>query len=212
MSEVNYAEMVDGYEKVPENYGQTNLVSGWYPFKIEKAEYGSSKNGVPMVHLQLSVTPDGPSMVRNKRAFVDVYLGAGKSKSKNDKDESGNPVRVEIRRTAEEFKEALSRAQAMAKKFMRSIGLTTNVPTVPSSDEGFIAQFYRVDEWPGSLFMGRLEVGNFTNLREVAPMNDNKRGLDRYVAESWGKAKTEAELIIAASSDPGSAVASTVEI
>jgi hypothetical protein len=151
-------------------------------------------------------------MVKNKRAFVDVYLGAGKSKSKNDKDENGNVVRVEIRRTAEEFKEALSRAQAMAKKFMRSIGLTTNVPTVPSSDEGFIAQFYRVDEWPGCSFMGKLEVGNFTNLKEVAPMNDAKRGVDKYAAESWGKAKTEAELILAARADAGSAAASTVEI
>lgn len=204
MSDVNYAEMTEGFEEVPENYGQEMLVSGWYPFKIEKAEIGKSRNGVPLAHLQLSVGQEGPATVRGRRSFVDVYLGASKSKRSYDEDETGKKVMSEKQRTVEEFKDARTKAQANVKRFLKAIGLTTGVPTAPPTDEQFIAQFFRVGEWEGKKFVGKLSVeesdSGYTNvnLRDYAHVEDSKKGIVKYMSEGWGKAKTEAELVTAA--------------
>lgn len=174
--------MSDFYDLITEGYddveaapvGSTALPSGWYPLKIAKVhEVRESREGnAIMARVQLAVL-EGP--LANRNAFVNVMLGPS-SLGKDKKP-----------RSAEELKKAADAVKGQMKRFMTALGLSKGEATGTGLDK--VSSFYRVSEWEGKEFMGKVKLVAATEryeesnaLNDCCPLDDAKYGIEKFRA------------------------------
>lgn len=203
MDNVNYGEQVSGADEAGASYGMPEmegLPSGWYPMVVKGAEIGTSRNtGVPLARVQLGIAPDGECLgLKGRTAFVDVYLGAGKTRVEYD----GGKKSGEFVRTPEEFKEALNKAHETANGFLAAIGVSKGKPTAPPSELAYVAQYWNVENWKaGQAFMARIvNRKGYNNLAQFAPMDDAKNGIQWWASDKRGMAATQKAIASATTS------------
>lgn len=180
----DYTDLIKDYDTVAPSTGMSSdpLDPGWYLLEVaEVSQRGKTQANVPYVKLRLRVA-EGPAKGRN--AFIRMFLGA----SKLERTKDGG----EVERTPERYEKAKASVQAQMKGFMKAIGATTAAAV--GEGEEIVFNFYNVDNWAGSTFVGRVtlqpggefagkEYGPSNNLAEFFPMDDPKKGA------AWLRAK-----------------------
>lgn len=187
--EFDYSEQTDGVESAVPSRGSVSepLPGGWYPFRVAAEEVVALPSGVPLSRLQLAVKEGEPQ--GNRRAFVDFFLGSGKSRWEG---------KNEFQMTSAEFAAERTKVHEKVSGFLKALGVPLGVPRSTTLDR--IREQYNTHMWAEREFMGRIivkkneEYGDKNKLMEWAPMDDPKRGYAAWITGGWGKKKVEAAM------------------
>lgn len=212
-TQLNYMEQLQGLGEVKPTSGTSSdpFPTGWYPFKVVKAEATViEKTGVPIVRLQLGLKEGhGIPGFGGRIAFVDMFLGQGRTGY-----EDGHEVML----TPEKFKEELVKTQAKAAGFLLALtGMTPDLTAIGSTAES-VGRVYRVPTWEGREVMGRLAVikdktgqyGDKNRLMEWASIDDAKHGFAQWQTAAWGLKKVTAAIGKPSGSNGAGSVGATV--
>lgn len=191
---IDYSAQSEGVEQAGVSHGQEAGAlrpAGWYPWTVVGAEVSATKKGVPQARMRLRVNDGAPNAGR--QAFINFNLGYGNTKMVGED---------EIHKTPEELKETKDFVQKNINGLLAALFETPSygTPTAPGTSLDFVKEKYKVAQWEGRQFMGRIAVqeseqyGESNQLKEFYAMNDPKRGLAAWQGGAWGRAKLEAAI------------------
>jgi hypothetical protein len=150
---------------------------------------GFTKNGVPEAALRVEVT-EGPFQ---GQGFIDSwYLAAGRTQAVTDdkgalvKDNEGNIQREAV--SDKDFADRMRKSQGRIKTIRASVfKLPASVtPSVPSTDDDFLFQFYDIDGLVGREHMGEVKVDKESGRNSFLnrfPMDHKEFGLAAWRAK-----------------------------